>query len=406
MSEGVEEVFHAVAEERREGRAGHYDLPESSREVVREIREALGYSSAWSDATTIVVVGIGGSSLGTKAIDRILHPLNPSVKRLLFLENPDPHEVRDTLEQIDPTRSLFLLISKSGKTIETLSLYKVLLDQLGLKIPGRDSKRLIVISDEGSPLHRYAKRVGARFFSVPVNVGGRFSVLSAVGIVPLTLAGYDTVRLLEGAGNLFERFFGGREHHLLHKGIYLAEHRREFPINVLFAYGSYLEDFTKWYVQLWGESLGKRNSRGEAVGLTPLGLIGPVAQHSFLQLIVEGPRDKTVTFLQFREERENLTIPRISLPELSGCDYVNGHTLHELLNAECEATCKSIEEAGVTVDQIILDRLDEENLGELIAYFELLTSIVGTILEVNVYDQPGVERGKKILRGKFENYSK
>jgi glucose-6-phosphate isomerase len=304
---------------------------------------------------------------------------------------------------IDPVRTLFIVISKSGGTIETTSIFKVLIDHFGLEVEGKDRERILVITDEGSILFRYAEKHGLGSYLIPANVGGRFSVLSAVGIVPLSLAGYDTRLLLAGARKIVDGFFNRREDHLLRKGAFLASYWRQYRMNVLFAYGTALEDLTKWYVQLWGESLGKIDAFGNRVGLTPLGHIGSVDQHSFLQLIIEGPRDKSVTFLKVEDFGRDLTIPRISLEHIEKNDYINGHTLGELLHAECDATMESIAGEGVPTDAIVMDRLDPENLGELILYYELLTSIVGAMLHIDTYNQPGVELGKRILVKKFQD---
>ncbi|WP_457607595.1 glucose-6-phosphate isomerase [Nitratifractor sp.] len=400
--ERMEEAYGALVREREEGIAGYYNLPEDSRLVIDEVEAQAASTPEIQAADTIVVIGIGGSSLGAKALDQALRPLHAGAKRILFLENPDPLELQAKFARIDKSKSLFLVISKSGGTIETTSIFKAAIEHFGLEIDGADRKRVIVITDKDSILNRYADDHGLQSYLIPHNVGGRFSVLSAVGMVPLTLAGYDTRAILEGARKLVDDFFGRRADHLLRKGIFLAEHWERYRINVLFAYGSYLEDFTKWYVQLWGESLGKIDAEGKRVGLTPAGHIGSVDQHSFLQLIIEGPRDKSVTFLQIADFGEDLTIPRISLKHIEKNDYINGHSFAELLNAECDATRESIAGEGIPTDLIRMDRLDEAHLGELILYYELLTSIVGAALHIDTYNQPGVELGKKILVTKFQ----
>jgi len=410
-SEGAEEATHGMmeeaygrlVEEREMGIAGYYNLPEDALLIVDEVEAQQASRPEWQEAETLVVIGIGGSSLGAKAIDQALRPVSQNVKRLVFLENPDPLEVNEKFATIDPAKSLFFVISKSGGTIETTSIFKLAIAHFGLEVDGKDRQRIIAITDDDSILCQYAKKHGLQTYLIPANVGGRFSVLSAVGIVPLTLAGYDTRTLLAGARKMVDGFFARREDHLLHKGAFLARHWRQYRMNVLFAYGSYLEDFTKWYVQLWGESLGKIDAFENRVGLTPMGHIGSVDQHSFLQLIIEGPRDKTVTFLKIEDFGIDLTIPRISLEHIEKNDYINGHSLQELLNAECDATMESIAGEGVPTDAVVLDRISPENLGELILYYELLTSVVGAMLHIDTYNQPGVELGKRILVKKFQD---
>ncbi len=397
----MDEAFGCLIEEREKGVAGYYNLPEDSKMIVTEVNAYASSSTIVKESDTIVVIGIGGSSLGAKAIDAMLRPKYPETKRLIFLENPDPVEISQKFETIQKEKTLFIVISKSGTTIETMSIFKAVIAYFDLDLKGSDTERLIAITDEGSALCRFADQYKIKTYTIPHNVGGRFSVLSAVGMVPLSLAGYDTCSILEGGAGMVQRFFDAKEEHLLLKAGFIATHWETYRMNVLFSYGTYLEDFTKWYVQLWGESLGKVDANGKRVGPTPLGQIGSVDQHSFLQMIIEGPRDKMVTFMKIDDFENRLTIPDITLEHIEKSNFVNGHTFNELLNAECDATCESVVQQGVPVDTITLDRLSEANIGELIFYYELLTSLVGAMLNINTYDQPGVELGKRILVQKF-----
>lgn len=188
------------------------------------------------------------------------------------------------------------MISKSGSTIETTSLAKLVVYKFfdGLE-DTKLRKRFLVVTDEGSPLDKFGEAHSLERFYIAPNVGGRFSVLSAVGLLPLAILGYDIRKLLLGAAKLKKSFFDGGEKEMLQKAAYYVEHFEEFPINVLFSYSSSLKELTAWYIQLWAESLGKIDPNGKSVGLTPIGLIGSVDQHSFLQLIIEGPKNKTVT---------------------------------------------------------------------------------------------------------------
>ncbi len=398
----IEEAFYHLVEEKESGKSGYYLLPESSSLIIEEVKATLLPTPIIKDATTIVVVGIGGSSLGAKAMDQILRPISPNAKRLLFFENPDPLEFLDKVETITKEETIFIIISKSGSTIETTSLYKLLIKTLNIDIEKKDKDRIFIITDKESILHQYAQKYNLKTFFIPKNVGGRFSVLSAVGIVPLTLAGYDTMALLRGAKRLEDSFFSRKAEHILHKGVLYVRHHKEWSMNILFAYSSYFRSFSEWYVQLWGESLGKINTKGQRVGLTPLGHIGSIDQHSFLQLLMEGPKDKSVSFLQIKNFPKDINIPSISLNHIEKNDYINGESLGTLLNAECESTWEALKSEGVPTDRIILDTLSSENIGELVFYYELLTSVIGTLLDIDTYNQPGVELGKKILRKKFD----
>lgn len=394
----LEKGFEALRYESQSGEVGYYDLPASSEVLVKQIELLRCVIDERYD--TIAIVGIGGSSLGIKAIDRLLRPGTPHAKKLIYLENSDPISILQEISRIDKARTLFIVISKSGGTVETLSIFKRLIVTFDLEL--EHSEQIMIISDEGSILSQFADAHHIRRFVIPANVGGRFSVLSAVGMVPLTLAGFDTLSLLHGAQEFLTRFWARKEEHLLQKAAYYAEHAEKLPINVLFAYSDTFEEFGKWVVQLWGESLGKRNRRGERVGLTPISLIGSVDQHSFLQLIIEGPLNKSVTFMHINHSEEALMIPNLSLSYLEKSDFVNGVSFNDLINAQCQATMQSVLQSGASVDEIAWDKLDAKSVGEMILYYELLTSLSGTLLDVNTYDQPGVELGKQILAGYFQ----
>jgi len=398
----MDEAFEKVVEECENGVAGYYNLPEDSKMIVTEVNAYVSSNDIIKNCDTIAVIGIGGSSLGAKAIDSILRYKSPQAKRIIFFENPDPIDLSQKFASIDKDKTVFIIISKSGSTIETMSIFKAVISYFNINLKKEDRDRLIVITDEGSVLCHFADHYDLKVYTIPDNVGGRFSVLSAVGIVPLTLAGYDTCSILEGGAKMVRRFFDRNEDHLLIKAAFIATNWEKYRMNVLFAYASFLDDFTKWYVQLWGESLGKFSKSGKRVGLTPLGQIGSVDQHSFLQLIIEGPIDKTVTFIKIEDFENQITIPDITLENIQKCDFVNGHTFNELINAECDATREAIAQQGVPVDTIILDKLSETNIGELILYYEILTSLTGAILNIDTYNQPGVELGKSILVDKFK----
>jgi glucose-6-phosphate isomerase len=394
----LENGFEAVQYEAKSKEVGYYHLPVMSQKLVEELNESRDDSDHRFD--TIAIIGIGGSSLGIKAIERLLRPCTPNAKKIIYLENSDPLSIISEMKQIDKDRTLFIVISKSGGTVEALSIFKRLIVSFELILENSD--QIYVISDDNSILSRFADEYHLRRFVIPDNVGGRFSVLSAVGIVPLTLAGFDTASVLKGAQSFLERFWNHQEDHLLQKASYYVMHKEQYPINVLFAYSDAFEEFGKWVVQLWGESLGKRTRSAERVGLTPISLIGSVDQHSFLQLIIEGPLNKTVTFMHIDHSEDHLMIPELSLKHLEKSDFVNGISFNELINAQCQATMQSVLQSGVSVDEIAWKKIDEPSVGEMILYYELLTSICGTLMEVNTYDQPGVELGKTILNSYFK----
>ncbi|GAX87451.1 glucose-6-phosphate isomerase [Lebetimonas natsushimae] len=376
------EAYDKVSNEYESGEIGYYHLPETSKKFKN-----IEFNTDYNE---IVIIGIGGSSLGSKAIFEMTKN-KYKTKKIIFLENPDPIDLYAKFKQI--TKPLFFVISKSGKTIETISIFKKVIKHFNLT---KGSKNLKVITDSNSPLEKFATEWNLEIFNIPKNVGGRFSVLSAVGMIPLKAAGIDILQILEGAKNFRDRFFEKKEEHLLKKAAFYARNYKIYPINVLFAYATILNAFKEWYVQLFGESLGKNGKE-----IMPVGHIGSIDQHSFLQLLMEGMGHKTITFLKIDNFEINLKIPNINLPHLEVTDFVNGRTFEELINKECESTKEALLAKEYPIDEIIMDKLTLENIGELIMYYEILTSAIGGLLEINTYNQPGVEIGKTILRNKF-----
>ncbi len=392
------DTFDKIVKEAEDGISGYYNLPYESQALVTQLKK---YAKELNHIDTIAVIGIGGSSLGTKAIHEALRQKVKDVKRLIFFENPDPLDISEKFLSIKKETTLFLIISKSGSTIEPISIFKAIIEKFDLNLDIYN-KNIIAITDHNSALYKFADELGIKTFVLKKSVGGRFSVLSSVGIVPLTLAGYDTMALLLGAKAMLESFFEKKEEHIFKKAFSIVKNQQSCSINILFSYSNVLKEFTQWYVQLWAESLGKIDKDANHVGLTPIGHIGSIDQHSFLQLIIEGPRDKMITFIKIDNFENSLKVPNLSLKYIQKCDYINGHTFNELINAECDATTQSVSEQGINIDIITLDKLNEKNIGELIIYYELLTSVVGSMLGINTYNQEGVELGKRILVNKFK----
>jgi len=394
----MDKAYEAVKEENESGQIGYYRLPKDTLSIVEAVKSSELYLN--STIENIVVIGIGGSSLGIKAIKQMLP--SQSVKPIYFLENSDPVNISDIFSKIKKSNTAFIVISKSGGTIETISIFKAAIEYFKIDLDSEDSKKIVAITDSGSSLSKFADEYEIVQYNIPLNVGGRFSVLSAVGIVPLVLAGFNASLILNGAEEFMKSFFDRCEDHILRKALYYTQNSDKECMNVIFSYASNMENLSKWYVQLWGESLGKISKSGKRVGLTPIGLIGSTDQHSFLQLIMEGPRDKSVTFINVDDFQNSLSIPNITLKYIEKTDFINNHSFNELINAQCAATKESLIQSGVSVDSITFDKVDEKNIGATIIYYEMLTSIVGFMLDINTYNQPGVELGKTILEKKFK----
>ncbi len=393
------EIFAEIKKEREI--IGYYSLPYVDTTVLKTRLDDLNFPQK-----QIAIIGIGGSTLGTYAIYNFMKynkQHNKCLKKeLFFFESTDPVNLNGTLAQLNLNDTLFIVISKSGTTIETISIFKYL-----MSITKIDKSNLLIITEDDSKLNTYARANDINSFDIPKNVGGRFSVLSNVGLVPLYLAGFDIDELLKGAKKSSDSFFDKKKlfKHLIKKARTYYEFKDVYNMNAIFSYSQLLEGFNKWYVQLWGESLGKVDVNNTNQGLTPIGLLGPVDQHSFLQLIVEGQRDKTVTFIKIKDFKDNTKIAPISLEGLEELDYINNLDFKELINQQADATIASVKELkkDIPIDIIEIEEISEFEIGKLLFYYELLTSIVGKFLRINTYDQPGVEGGKIILKGMLKN---
>ena len=388
-------IFSSLIEEQKN--IGYYSLPE------QDIQEVLDYSKTVKQKD-IAIIGIGGSTLGTYAIHEFLKNNKTSDKKLHFFESTDPRDIKHKLDKLNLKDTLFLVISKSGTTIETISIFKYLSSLILI-----DKNNCAIISELDSKLSQFAKVNNIRTFDIPKNVGGRFSVFSNVGLLPLSIVGIDIKALLQGAKEVKDSFFDKKEYYneIFEKARFLVENKRRFNMNVLFSYSSSLEGFNKWYVQLWGESLGKLNINGTKQSLTPIGLIGPVDQHSFLQLIVEGNRNKTVTFIKVEDYEDETIIPSNTLNGFDDLSYINNLKFEDLIQAQADATIQAISDLkDIPYDVITLPKVNEQSIARLMFAYQLLTSVVGKFVQINTYDQPGVEAGKIILKNKLKKRNK
>ena len=404
------QILDELRARRRTGEYGFYGLGEQT-ETVRAIRRfAEGVGQAFDH---VLVLGIGGSALGTRALVNALRPpawneLSDEGReyypRITVLENVDPSSIAAALARIDPRRAFVNVISKSGGTAETLAQYLVvrqwLDDALG---PDAAVRHLAFTTDPvKGPLRALARTEGIPALEVPPEVGGRFSVLTAVGLLPAALVGIDIEGLLAGARKALAK--AERDSLLANPAaLFAALHWAAdvwlgARIHAFMPYSDRLRELAAWFVQLWAESLGKRlDRRGEVVhaGPTPLAAVGATDQHSQLQLFMEGPYDKVVCFLRLENPGPEVRIPeRAGLPEELA--YLQGHGIGELLLAEQEATSSALASRGRMNATIALPRLDAESVGELLMFFQLATGFAGVWYGVDPFDQPGVELGKRL----------
>ena len=392
------EIFEKIKSERDGEEVGYYNLP------YQDTTEIKDYAATITKKH-VVVVGIGGSSLGARAIYDFLLPSNDYTKDLLFLETIDPLKVNHLLKSIDLADTQFVIISKSGNTIETISLFKYLDSLVTI-----DSSNCTIISEAKSVLTQFANDNNIKAFDLAENIGGRFSVFSVVGLVPLAMVGVDIDNLLNGCKRVADSFFDQADYYkpIIRKARFLVENKSRFNINVVFSYSSLLESFNKWYVQLWAESLGKINVNGTRQALTPIGLVGPVDQHSFLQMIMDGVRDKTVTFIKIDDLKDSSIIPKSNSNKFDdlGSQYAEGFSFNEVLNMQADATIQSVQEQDdIPCDVITIRTVDEYNIAKIMFSYQLLVSCIGAFLQINTYDQPGVEYGKLNLVESFSQKS-
>jgi len=402
-----------LAAERQSGRLGFMELPYQG-QVVKEIRQVAKPLLEW--CWDLVVLGIGGSALGARALRQALcHPQHnkfPMARRqhklgLWIADNIDPDYFYGLLDGLDLRRTGFNVISKSGHTAETLAqflwIYRLLQSRLG---EAKARERLVITTDpDQGPLRRLAVREHLASLAVPPNVGGRFSVLSAVGLLPAVLAGIEVEELLAGARFMDQRLQGADPDHnpayRLAALFYLFATAKSRPLLVFMPYASTLAGMAAWFCQLWAESLGKlRHRQGNVVhaGSTPVPALGTTDQHSQLQLYMEGPADKLITFLTVDKFKHHLEIPD-SYPHEEALGYLGGHSLNELLRLEQQATAFNLMQAGRPNLTLRLPEINPFTIGQLIYLLEVVTVAAAFLFGVNAFDQPGVEGGKKTTYG-------
>lgn len=350
---------------------------------------------------TLVVLGIGGSALGARTALSALGPLvKPSEsRRVLVLDNLDPVDFLHQVSDLDLKDTAVAVISKAGGTIETLSQASWFIARFrekGLAL----KDHLVTITDPSTgALRAWTKREGLNSAAVPADTGGRFSVFTPVGMIPLAFAGLDAEALLEGA---VQQFHTSLEP-IADLAARLAElERGGYVGHVLFPYSTVLKDFGAWFVQLWGESLGKP-SRAGLRGALPTAAVGATDQHSLLQRLVEGPDNLVTGFLGVKTwpSYRGLPAPKMEKlpPEISSLAFAEGKTFAEILEGERKATASVLKTQGRPVYELTLSELNASALGALFAFYMDLTTLTGAASEVNPFDQPGVEHGKKILPG-------
>ena len=380
---------------KEDGTADFLNTPTND-ELIKIENLAKEYEGKVND---VIVLGIGGSALGLKCLERALmkpyYQLDNPEKRLFVLDNVDPEQINSVFNLVDWDKTLVIIISKSGRTLETGSQFFLVKQKLESLYSKEWKEHVVIITDEkNGSLRELVNKENISSLTIPPKLGGRFSVLSSVGLFPASVLGIDIHNVCKGAADFgkscllsdFEKNPALKWAGLNH----LFVEKRNMSISVIMSYSYRLELLSDWYLQLWGESLGK-----EGKGSTPVKAVGTTDQHSQLQLYMQGPNDKLFTFIGLDKYFEGETIDSVS----EGFEYIKGKTMSDVMIAEREATARALGEAG---KPSVLLELSSDNLayslGESFMMFESATALTGAMWDINPFDQPGVERGKVLAK--------
>ena len=407
-------LAHDTVQKRRAaGEMGFFDLPHATETAARVKDLADGFGQWFQD---VVVLGIGGSGLGAISLrDALLGPFwnersdeeRDHFPRLHVVDNPDPVTFAALLRRLDPATTLINVVSKSGSTAETMAQYLVARGWVEEAV-GSDHTPghfLFTTDPTRGALRKIADAEGIPAAPVPENVGGRFSVLSPVGLLPAAMCGVDVDALLAGAAAIEARCRSGELAHnpaaILATLLHAADTELSRPIHVLMPYADRLRTAALWFQQLWAESLGKaRGLDGSPrnTGPTPLASVGATDQHSLLQLFMEGPQDKVILFAAVADPGTDVDIPPVHR-EIPSLEYLGGKSLGKLLDAERRATAEALRRGGRLNATLLFPRVDAATLGQFYMLLEIATVYAGALYGVDPLDQPGVESGKVLTYG-------
>jgi len=398
----IKELTRTLEAQRAAGEIGFYGLPHQ-KGAVAEVKELAGELREESD--TLVVLGIGGSSLGTKTVIGALE----CDRHVVVADNVDPWSFGQLLDGLDLARTTFNVISKSGETAETMSHFLIVREMLLRTFGGVDyTKHVVITTDaESGALRQVVHDEGFRSLSIPAGVGGRFTVLSSVGLLPAAFAGIRIDDLLAGASWMDQRCQEAdvwrNPGYLLGSSLYLADTRHHQNIVVLMPYSDRLKSLAAWFAQLWAETLGKDETLEGAqvnVGQTPLTALGATDQHSLLQLFAEGPIDKVIVMLRVEDHGREISIPS-GYSDLEMLNYLGGAGLGDLINREQRATELSLVKKKRPVITISVPQVNAFTLGQLFFLFEVAVVFAGGLYRINPFNQPGVEESKRLTYGQM-----
>lgn len=396
----------SLEKSRGEGMLGWMKLPYQDEELIRDIRRTA--IEIRQNFDYLVVVGIGGSTLGTEMLFKALCHMNHNERnkydrkapKFFILDNVDPDKINNLLDVIDIKKTMFNVITKSGGTSETMSQYMIIEDLLKKELGKDFNKNLIVTtSKDHGTMFKIASANKIKMYHIDEGVGGRFSVLSPVGLLPAAILNIDIRKLLEGAKYIDRKCKKEKDATnpaLIYAFLQYIAMNRNLNIQVLMPYSEKLKSFSDWYAQLLAESIGKKEDRNGEIkntGITPVKALGVIDQHSQVQLYTEGPVDKVITFIAVESFDSDVLIPD-GLKSDKGIGFLSGHNISELMVNEQKATEFAVKKAGKLSNKIVIDKVTEETIGALIYFFELSIAYLGEMLNIDAFNQPGVENGK------------
>ncbi len=400
------DALESVQSQRGTGMLGWTELPYNQKEVVEDI--ILTARQIRKDFDNFVILGIGGSALGPMAVFQALchlrHNELPKSKRkaprFYVEDNVDPERMTALLDTIKLEKTCFNVITKSGATSETMSQYLIIMDLLKQKFGDKANQHIIATTsaDKGN-LIKIAKTENIKTFYIPDGVGGRFSQLSPVGLLPAAVLGISIKQLLKGAAHMDRKckIKDPKKNPALMSATlqYLALNRGK-NISVMMPYADSLKLMADWYCQLWGESLGKaKDLAGNTVyvGQTPVKALGVTDQHSQVQLYTEGPFDKVITIIGVDKYRSEVTISQ-GCEEYPDVNFLCNNTMNALIKAEMLATEYALTKNQRLNSIIMLPEVNAHTIGQLLMFFMMQTAYMGALLNIDTYNQPGVEEGK------------
>ena len=420
----IKSIHKQMAEERKAGKLRYRDLPHDEDMLDAVNREVEHFRDR---CEALVVLGIGGSALGNVALQNALNPYTYNLlsdrqrpgPQLFVLDNVDPDQIKAVVDFVTPKirKTIVNVISKSGETAETASQFILFRDLLQAKVGKKYKENILATTDPaGGTLRKICDEEGYRTLEVPDGVGGRFTVLSAVGLFSAAMCGIDIDALLEGARDMDKRLKDddplSNPASMLAAVHYLLNEKGK-SISVMMPYSTALYSLADWFRQLWAESLGKQNGltrKNVFAGQTPIKALGTTDQHSQVQLYREGPNDKVITFLEVERFAQKLAIPK-TMEHVESLRYLAGSNFQTLINSEKLATEYALLESQRPTMTVLFPQISPHTVGQFLYLYETAVSYMGGLLEINTYDQPAVELGKQATyalmgQAKYEELAK